>query len=186
MPAAEGLPDAHSAEKIGERFAGLIGKCGPGALAGVDPVQAKIAKIHAELAPRGQGPDRAPEVKREGPDVAFALLFAVVGVGEAENGVVVDGCVQRFPHGVDFTVLVHRRDVDLRSLDFGAAAFGQGQDDLVQSRDGRVAEPVAREGLRHAQADDNRLDFIGSEHEGRQFERAVKPVADAGLALNGD
>ena len=41
------LADAGSAEKIGERFAGFIGERGPGALAVVDAVQAKISKTDA-------------------------------------------------------------------------------------------------------------------------------------------
>jgi hypothetical protein len=81
---------------------------------------------------------------------------------------------------------VHRRNIDLRAIHFGAALFGQSEDHLVQGRYGSVAEPVPAEGLRHAEADDDGFDFIGSEHKGGQFKRAVEAVADACLALNGN
>jgi len=119
-------------------------------------------------------------------NIALCFLSAVMCVFKPENGAIVDGCAQHFAQRIYFAMCMHGWRVDLRAFYFRAAVFGQRENDFVESGNGCIAEPLPCEGLGHTQTHDDGFDFIGREHKGSQFKRAVEAVADTCLALYGD
>jgi len=147
-------------------------------------VEAEGAVVLAVLAPRGDQPHLAPEEQAERLDAAVGQLALRIAVGEPRHGVAAERGVQRVERVLDLAGHAEAGREDAGGLGFGAALGGQGAHQLFQRGLDRAGHRAAAPCLDHARPRDQRLDFIGGEHQRSQVEAGPHAVADTGLALD--
>src|ERR1700678_2199532 len=82
---------ANGAKKVAESLARFIGKRVSGVDAGLNAVEAKVAKIHTNIAPGRQRPDRSPKMQGKRPNGPRGLSVLVVTVSHPQNRLIVYG-----------------------------------------------------------------------------------------------
>ncbi|CAI0346127.1 hypothetical protein BO1005MUT1_470285 [Hyphomicrobiales bacterium] len=140
----------------------------------------------SQLAPGDDNAHAFVERHADRPDHALGRMPALVTVVDRELAAVADG-------------RAHGRDIDLiggHVAGIGRSEQGAVQKDRPQMRRQHrrdLADHVLRGPREHrigtlaqpAHADQDGLDLVGREHQGRQVEPGIKHIADAGLAAHG-
>src|SRR5262245_52031352 len=149
-----------------------------------DPIGSKVPIVLAQLAPRRQHAAAIEEAEHDRPDRSPRALTLGVGIPEDELALRAD----RLPYRGEIDPLFLRLGARPRKQAAVVHALAQvvreDRGDLADSVGGRARERLVGALRDPSRPQDEGLDFLVGEHQGRQHESGPEHVADPGLAVD--
>jgi hypothetical protein len=172
------------AQQVGHGLARLVAEALLQHIERGDPVDPEVAQADAGLAPRRQRPDLAPVDAAERPHGALARHVLQVAVGEAHLAPLLGRLAQQPQPLAGRRIERHRRREQRQAFGSGARRGRQHGQDLRERRLRVAGQRLVETGAGDADCGRQRLCFLAREHQRRQVEAGLHPVADAGLAFD--